>query len=206
MNTKYVDEGFHLLHWATEVEALCPRCSSVGLIKGNPHYKEWSATFMCTSCSHSLKTDRDGWHGPVLGIGQRPCCACGKKWVRVEKTYDDASAIKTNTENSRCENCNTLNEVELDLYRSKPLDHSIEPFFGLDLALKEETRHGVVWAYSASHLAELKKYIGAQLRESSGTKWSYFTRLPGWLKSAKNREQILKVISKLESRVITKQC
>ncbi len=62
--------------------------------------------------------------------------------------------------------------------RTEPFDHAIEPFFGLTLALKEETRLGTVWAYNAEHLNQLKLYISAKLRESATYKWSYFTRLP----------------------------
>ena len=204
MNTRYFDEGFPLLHWATEIEAICPKCNGVGIVNGNPYWRDWRATFMCHCCSHSLKTDRDGWLGPILGIGRRPCGSCGHQWVRIEKHFDNASKVKSEVSNTKCPQCKSENEVLLKFTRTEPIDHAIDPFFGLELALKEDTRHGTVWAYGAKHLEQLKLYIAAQLRESSGTKWSYFTRLPQLLKSSKNRELGLKAISKLECRLITK--
>ncbi|WP_444885826.1 hypothetical protein [Microbulbifer sp. PSTR4-B] len=203
MNTRYLDEGFPLLHWATEIEAVCPKCNEVGVISGNPYWKDWRATFLCHGCSHSLQTDRDGWHGPVLGMGRRPCGTCGHQWVRVEKVFDDASKINGESTKSKCPQCKSENKVSLKFTRTEPTDHAIDPFFGLELALKEDTRHGTVWAYGATHLEQLKLYTSAQLREGDGTKWSYFTRLPKWLKTSKNRKMVLKAISKLEKRLIT---
>ena len=203
MSTRHIDEGFPLLHWATEIEAVCPKCNGVGVISGNPYWKDWRATFLCHSCSHSLKTERDSWHGPVLGMGRRPCNSCGHKWVHIKKVFDDSSKAKSETAKTKCPQCKTDNEVSLKFTPTEPIDHAIDPFFGLELSLKEDTRHGTVWAYGAKHLEQLKLYTSAQLREGDGTKWSYFTRLPKWLKTSKNRALVLKAITKLEKKLIT---
>lgn len=206
MSTRYIDEGYPLLHWATSIEAVCPNCGGVGVIDGNPMWRDWHATFRCHSCSHSMKTDRDGWHGPVLGMGKRPCRLCGHKWVQVEKEFEDGSKIKSENVNTKCPRCNSDNDITLEFTRTEPSDHAIDPFFGLELALKEPTRYGIVWAYGAEHLMQLKEFIAAQHRVASGAKWSYFTRLPKWIKTAKNRKTILKAIDKMEQRLITKFC
>jgi transcription elongation factor Elf1 len=204
MNNRYLDEGFSLLYWATQIEAVCPKCNDVGVVSGNPSWKDWRATFLCRCCSYSLKTERNSWHGPVLGMGRRPCGTCGHQWVRIEKLYDDATKIKSESAKTKCPQCKSGNEVFLTFTRAEPVDHAIDPFFGLELALKEDTRNGTVWVYDATHLEQLKLYVSAQLREGDGTKWSYFTRLPKWLKTSKNRELVLKAISKLEKRLMTK--
>ncbi|WDE01906.1 hypothetical protein SG35_016280 [Thalassomonas actiniarum] len=137
-------------------------------------------------------------------MGRRPCSTCGYQWVRIEKVFDDATQIKGESAKSKCPQCKSENEVSLEFTRTEPIDHAIDPFWGLELALKEDTRHGTVWVYGATHLEQLKLYISAQLREGGGTKWSYFTRLPKWLKTSKNRELVLKAIAKLENRLITR--
>jgi len=205
MSNRYFDEGFPLLHWATEIETICPKCGLPGVVNGNPNWKQWEGRFLCHSCSHSMKTNRDGWHGPVLGLGKQPCSKCGHKWVHAEKKFDDVSQLISEYAKSNCPKCNFQNDVLLEFVRTEPEDHAIDPFFGLNLALKESTRYGTVWVYNAEHLSQLKLYISAQLREGNGTKWSYFTRLPKWLKSAKNRALVLKAISKLDRRLITRQ-
>jgi hypothetical protein len=144
MSTRYLDQGFPLLHWATEIEAICPKCNCVGVVNGNPYWRDWRATFLCHGCSHSLKTDRDGWHGPVLGMGRRPCGTCGFQWIHVEKVFDDTSKVMSDSVKSKCTQCKSENEVSLKFTRSEPVDHAIDRFFGLELALKEDTRHGVL--------------------------------------------------------------
>lgn len=203
MSLRYYDEGYPLVYWATEVEAICPKCGKTGVIKGNPSNREWHATFMCSECSHSLRTEISKWQGPVRGFGSRPCGYCGHKWVYAREFCEIPKAINKCHKVSSCPVCNKESQVKLTYYKSKPEDHAIDPYFGLELALKENTRYGTVWVYGKPHLEELKKYIEAKLREGGSDKWSYFSRLPTWLKSAKNRVLVLKALTKLEKRVIS---
>ncbi|WP_196808440.1 hypothetical protein [Dickeya chrysanthemi] len=204
MVKRYVDRGFPLLYWATEIEALCPKCGSAGVINGNPSWRERWAIFSCQYCGHSLKTERDGWHGPVVGHSRRPCGQCGYQWVTKAVSFKNYAAIKKSTTKAKCSKCNSLNELTLSFLYAEPAYHAIDPFFGLELALKEDTRYGTVWVYSAEHLMHLKGYVSARVRENHTMNSSYFSRLPAWIKSYKNREMVLKVIKKLEKRLITK--
>ncbi|MFI3220089.1 MAG: hypothetical protein QX189_13390 [Methylococcales bacterium] len=62
-----------------------------------------------------------------------------------------------------------------------------------------------LWVYNPQQLAELKEWIQADLRErEKDSTWgwsnqSYFSRLPRWLKLAKNRTVVLSAIAKLEA-------
>ncbi|MGY5449555.1 hypothetical protein ACVFI8_01175 [Agarivorans sp. MS3-6] len=203
MNTKYIDEGYPLLYWAKLIEAICPKCAGVGVIRGKPDHRDWHASFMCGCCHHSLTSERDKWHGPLKAFGSRPCSRCGHQSVLVSLLFDHPSQITSKHGHAKCPECQSLNEIELSFSRTAPTDNAVDPFFGLELALKEPTRHGVVWAYSAPHLAELKAYISAQHRISAQEKWSYFGRLPQWIKLSKNRQMVLKAISNLERRLTT---
>ena len=62
-----------------------------------------------------------------------------------------------------------------------------DPHFGLPLRLVESTRAGLLWAYNAEHLQALHEYAGATLREGRGHHRSMFSRLPQWMKLARNR-------------------
>ena len=65
-----------------------------------------------------------------------------------------------------------------------------------------------LWAFNEEHLKYLKDYVRAKLRErkkdekSGWSNKSLESCLPGWIKSAKNREKILKCIQKLEKLLI----
>lgn len=134
----------------------------------------------------------------------RPRGHCGHKWVLAEELYKTPRDIVGTIKASQCSECKKDSHVDSKFYRKEPEDHAIDSIFGLELALKETTRHGTVWVYGKPHLNELKQYIEAKLREGVTEEWSYFSRLPTWLKSAKNREIVLKAILKLEKRLVNK--
>mgnify|MGYP000856124793 CR=1 FL=1 len=204
MNTRYIDLGYPLLHWAKDIIVICPKCQHDARIKGNPSWRDWAAELFCSHCGYNCKTTTrtEGWHGNFVASGRRPCCSCGYKWVSVRKTLTDASQLLADEMNARCQNCQTVNKVPVTHSRAIPADHAIDPFFGLDLALKAPTRHGTIWVYGTPHLQELKCYTIANLRENGAVSpnSSYFSRLPAWIKSAKNRELVLKALEKLALR------
>ena len=73
-------------------------------------------------------------------------------------------------------------------------------YFGLPLLLQMPCPQGILWAYNQQHLQDLKTFIQADLRErtkNSGN-GSLMSRLPLWIKSAKNRDMLLKMIEKME--------
>ncbi len=197
---RFVDEGYSLLQWADRIDVLCPKCNSHSMvIKGRD---KSPTSFYCESCFHTMSSSSENWKGPVLGIGRKRCNDCGYKWVIVEKEYKDISAVKSPEEPKTCEQCSAVNIIHLKFVRSKPLDNGIDPYFGLDLWFKSSCRYGSIWCYNREHLSVLKSYVSAQLRENSWCKWSYFTRLPKWIKASKNRETVLKTISQLENKKI----
>lgn len=60
----------------------------------------------------------------------------------------------------------------------------------------------VLWAYNAAHLAFLREYVQADLRERvpvQNTNNTLASRLPRWMKSAKNRDEVLKGIARLDT-------
>ncbi|MFG3515134.1 hypothetical protein [Streptomyces bobili] len=74
------------------------------------------------------------------------------------------------------------------------------------LWLSARTRHGEIWAYNLEHLDLLRRFVAASLREREpwyehGRKMTYIARLPAWIKSAKNRTEVLRVIDRLRASV-----
>ena len=63
-----------------------------------------------------------------------------------------------------------------------------------------------LWAYNRAHLAEIRAYVEAGLREratgevNSLRNSTMISRLPKWLKSRKNRAAILKAIDRLAAK------
>jgi hypothetical protein len=76
------------------------------------------------------------------------------------------------------------------------------------LWLRTETRHGELWAYNLEHLDLIRRFVAADLRErapwyDTGRKMTLVARLPAWIKSAKNRGEVLRAIDRLRASVTT---
>ncbi|MFG2779223.1 hypothetical protein ACGFY7_15415 [Streptomyces prunicolor] len=75
------------------------------------------------------------------------------------------------------------------------------------LWLRTDTRHGELWAYNLQHLDLIRRFVAADLRERApwydhGQKMTLVARLPAWMKSAKNRHELLRAVDRLRATVI----
>jgi hypothetical protein len=82
----------------------------------------------------------------------------------------------------------------------------VDPYFHLPLWLQAPCRGETLWAYNADHLQWLEDYVGAELRERAPGEhgWSnsgMASRLPRWMQSAKNRDDVLRCIRGLKQQL-----
>jgi len=78
-------------------------------------------------------------------------------------------------------------------------EEACSPWFQLPLLLATDTAMGEIWVYNNRHLAQLRCYVAATLRDEhrcGNGSWS--SCLPAWIKSAKNRGKVLKALDKLD--------
>ena len=81
-----------------------------------------------------------------------------------------------------------------------------DPNMGLALRLRAESRHGMLAAYNEAHLDYIEAYVRDPLRreavEPGGIRnQSIASRLPRWVKAAKNRAEVLKLIGRMRARL-----
>ncbi|KOV69972.1 hypothetical protein ADL01_21595 [Streptomyces sp. NRRL WC-3618] len=80
-----------------------------------------------------------------------------------------------------------------------------DPYFRLPVWLQTETRHGWLWAYNLEHLTSIRQFVAASLRErapwcdDTGRKMTLVARLPVWVKSAKNRTEVLRAVDRIQT-------
>jgi hypothetical protein len=76
-----------------------------------------------------------------------------------------------------------------------------DPYLRLPLRLRARTRHGVLYAYNSAHLDWIEAFVAAPLRERrvehGSANRSIASRLPVWVKSAKNREEVLRAVARM---------
>ncbi|MEX2981274.1 hypothetical protein [Streptomyces sp. C36] len=83
-----------------------------------------------------------------------------------------------------------------------------DPYFQAPLWLQTRTRHGLLWAYNAEHLDLLRRYVQATLREHDPwyepwRKMGAISRLPAWIKQAKNRDEVLRGLDRMRDSLVS---
>ena len=79
---------------------------------------------------------------------------------------------------------------------------SYDWYFWLPLWLQIECCGETLWAYNRKHLEFIENYVAAKLRERTpNTNKSLASRLPNWIKRAKNRGQVLKAVARLKEKL-----
>jgi hypothetical protein len=103
-----------------------------------------------------------------------------------------------------CEQCGFTKSKEVTSYS---LESAKDPYFGLPLWLQAPCSSHTLWAYNFDHLLFLKQYVQAtdRRRPVRSTRdplnQLLASRLPKWMQSSKNRDQILKVIATIETKL-----
>src|SRR5262249_48807197 len=138
------------------------------------------------------------WFGPAHGVAARRCARCGH---RLRREIDGASGVVERVE-LHCSECaaTMLAPVKWSFGTG---DLPYEPSFGMALALQEPCRGQILWAYNPRHLAFLRDFVAATQRERAvNHNGTLASRLPRWIKLAKNREAVLGAVAELEARMI----
>ena len=199
---RHRDRATPLAAFADEVLVRCRRCDAPGCVRVSWQPYRWHGTFKCVRCELALDLATRDWVGPLVYRGHRACGYCGHRWLAPQvQEHGYPPARHTHVE-MQCPACAKRSAVPVKAHPLFPADHAIDPHFGHPLRLVMPTRHGVVWAYNARHLIELRAYVSALLRERRGsTNRSMISRLPRWIKLARNRESVLKALDKLAARL-----
>lgn len=122
------------------------------------------------------------------------CTSCAKKAIA---TVD----FETKKARLLCANCGYNKEISTLTYRYTSAALPANWYFGAEQWLKAPFRNEVFWAYNDKHLEYLERYISATLREHKDrTHFTLLEKLPKFYHEAKNREGLLKIISKLKSK------
>ncbi|THV28747.1 hypothetical protein [Glycomyces paridis] len=69
------------------------------------------------------------------------------------------------------------------------------------LWLETDFRGRTLWARNEQHLEFLERYVAAGVRETGPFNSTIASRLPAWIKSGKNRDDLLRALAKLRARL-----
>lgn len=202
---RFNQDAVATIHFSDNIWVKCPSCHCLGQVQSEsdkyifPQSINYHAKFTCTNCN-LFKNDNTEWFGSFRGSVYQPCHFCGTKVLFTTKP----SKEKYKTESVVCNNCQKKLDYKLTWSRYKD-DKTIDPYFGLDLWMQVNIKSKTLWLYNLEHLHYLRDYIQAKLREDDNRhKYSMITNLPQWVKSAKNKELIIKKLNQLENGIYKK--
>lgn len=69
------------------------------------------------------------------------------------------------------------------------------------LWLETDFRGERLWVVNEQHLRFLEEYVAAGVRETGPFNGTIASRLPAWIKSGKNREDLLRALARLRARL-----
>ena len=122
------------------------------------------------------------------------CPACAKRAIC--KTVEDLNRARL-----FCLHCGLNKEVSTSIGGSGSILGAAHQFFHAELWLKATFKNEVFYAYNDKHLDYLERYVGAALRESKDRQhYTLLEKLPKFYHEAKNRDALLKIISKLKNK------
>ncbi|MBS2213660.1 hypothetical protein KEM09_19785 [Carboxylicivirga mesophila] len=194
---RFQDKNLTLSSFEDDVLVVCPKCSKRAIVfRTEPGYYS-KRSIKCPNCMYSQ-------------IGRTECyqvdlkCYCSNCASEISIQIPNVNAPKDKIA-VKCDTCGetqsyTPRNIRLELIYEYN-GHPTEPYFQLPLWLVESVKGHSLWAYNYNHLSYLKDYVSADLREKNGRQyWTMVEKLPDWIKSAKNREAVMKGIEKLEKK------
>jgi hypothetical protein len=126
------------------------------------------------------------------------CSKCAK--VTIDLNRQNASLGWRSPRKVVCPNCSYYKVWTGD---SISYGDNHDWYFRLPLWLQTPCCGNILWAYNEYHLNFLEDYVGSVLRERHPNKnKTLASRLPTWIKEAKNREEIIKCIRKLREKIV----
>jgi hypothetical protein len=182
---RFEDNGVSVASFDGDILVVCPVCGERALVTRNATTERWRLT--CSCCGHSADPPSSQARNEVVW---------GAMWARMgsEPRFPWADGALAR-----------LSPVQFGrLARSVLAGPSQDPHFGLPLWLQTPCCGDTLWAYNLAHLEFLDSLVGAELRgrgalggRSGWRNGSLASRLPRWLKAAKNRDEVLRGIAKL---------
>ncbi len=175
----------------------CPKCHSFAIVtaEGNTVF------FRCTNCGYTKTKERTIYRYSV----HNQCNCCGR-YYRVD--IQDVNKQRFPVLHVACPFCKTISSGKVHktakgFQYPGEIKNGYEPFFGLELWFLSTFQNKFIWALNREHLTYLITYLSASLREKPAKYQIMRTQsdcLPTFMKTAKNRKQIVKLLKSIQHK------
>ena len=164
---------------------VCPKCRGPAKVEmkvaENGRVRD-TAELACTSCFNRATSE------PPSDPQAPECYGCGTR-ISIDRPLPVQRGMGIGPPNRR-QGCGVC----------RRLKRGCDPYFGLPFFLKTEIQGREIWAVNRRHLTDLRKFLGATLRERNprnGISLTAMARLPAWTKVASMRPKVIRTIDKM---------
>ena len=183
--------------FSTGIAVKCPKCQGLGVVQTDGY----KAYFKCPNCATALTKERTNYRCDVHNL----CPKCGR-YYRVD--IDEESKQHFPALRVACPFCGHMTAGKVHRTRQgftyySEVQNGREPFFGFELWFLAYLGRKAVWALNREHLNYLIDYLSADLRQKPAGYFSQHAQadhLPTFMKTAKNRERIVKLLQGMQNR------
>ncbi len=188
MSSRFIDDKGRV-DFFDEFLVECPKC-------GGKASTSFRYGIRCSSCSFAKRIEERRLYSSSYGIASKRCSFCGRNISKhIEKFRENPMTDIV------CHGCKTKNSAEIKWFTGGA--QGTDSIFGCKLLLSLEVKGELFWALNEKHLDYLEDYVRSDLRERiPNQNGSLPSRIPKWVKNAKNRDNILKCIQQLRSNCL----
>ncbi|ANF53135.1 hypothetical protein A0O34_10310 [Chryseobacterium glaciei] len=189
MTKRYKQEYFN---YHESILVVCPDCGEDAVVKNEHSYKQ--AILECRHCD--LK--KNGLDLVVYkAIIKLNCPICS------HHIHNEQGNLKEKPKNVpvKCDECDSRFDIQPkfekylnSILREEGLIH--DQVFGCPYYFQEDFKGKLFWARNREHLLEMENYVSSDLRTRLPYRMRMVEKLPTFIKEAKNRDAILKILQK----------
>ncbi len=204
MPKRFHDVPYHTFSFWTNMTVVCPKCSKAGTVHLDKEHH--IALFQCNSCYTERKTMLS--RNNAFEVNAQ--CTSTGKYFRISIPNDKIHGQKARVKCPYCEEF-VIGDVSYTKKQQyvvfEDIRHAEDPYFHYPLYFQANYRGKTIWALNREHLQYLIDYLSADIRtvqsdfhETYKTMRSQSDMLPAFMKTAKNRDGIVKLLTKLQAK------
>lgn len=204
MVNRFNDVPYYTFSSWSDIIVVCPKCGKAGTIHFDK--EQGIALFQCESCYMKKETIPGKDHSFEVTA---QCTSTGK-YFRISLSNHKFHGQKIRVKCPYCTELvigNILNTEMQHHVVFENIRHAEDPYFHYQLYFQASYRGKIIWALNRAHLQYLIDYLSADIRtvqagyhETYKTMRSQSDVLPAFMKSAKNRDGIVKMLIKLQTK------
>lgn len=183
-------------HWqkAITICVSCPKCQKMAIVDNSNYFNslDYYSEVRCHHCGFQ-KNSLEITYYVIKGQFRCPECT-----TRIPYFQDNLKQ-KPESLQIKCDYCHyeiIITPKYEKHYKEFPNPNGLacDFMFGLPFYYQTNIRGNLFWAYNQAHAQEMLDYVSADLRERFGM--TMVAKLPTFIKSAKNRDLVIKVLEK----------